>query len=335
MVKVYKFMVGIDVSKKTIDVACSKNGANSKAITIVFANNLKGFKELGKWLKEQDCSYKEALFCMENTGIYHRVLASYLLQQEAFVWVETPVQIKWSMGIQRGKSDKVDAVRIGVYAFRNQDKAQQYSQADKSLQNIADLLAVRQRLLQCIQVLKVPIKEFASLGMKEAARLAEDACKNSITTIATELKTVEEKLHKMIDEDEVLSKKFKYATSVRCVGFVAGLQLLVYTQGFTRFDNAKQIASYCGIAPFGYGSGTSVKGRTKVHNMANKILKKTMHMCSVSAVRHNEEMRTFFQRKVSEGKNKMSVLNAVRNKLIHRVFACVRDERMYELKLAA
>lgn len=331
----YKFIVGIDVSKKTIDVACQTNEANAKVTQKVFTNNLKGFKELGKWLKTQGCSYKEILFCMENTGIYHRVLVAYLLQQEAFVWVETPVQIKWSMGIQRGKTDAVDAVRIAMYAFRNQDKAQAYSQMDKSLQNIADLLAVRQRLMQCIKTLKVPAKEFASVGLKEAAKLTEEACKKSIKAMKAELEAVEEKLQKIIDEDDELLKKYKYASSVRCVGFVATLQLLVYTRGFTRFDNAKQLASYCGIAPFKYSSGTSVKGKTKVHNMANKTLKTAMHMCSVSAVRHNEEMKTFFLRKVGEGKNKMSVLNAVRNKLIHRVFACVREQRMYEFKKAA
>lgn len=41
-------------------------------------------------------------------------------------------------------------------------------------------------------------------------------------------------------------------------------------------------------------------------------------------------MKAYFERKVLEGKNKMSIINAVRNKLVHRVFAVVRDNRMYE-----
>ena len=42
------------------------------------------------------------------------------------------------------------------------------------------------------------------------------------------------------------------------------------------------------------------------------------------------EMKAYFERKVAEGKNKMNVINAVRNKLIHRVFTAIRDERNYK-----
>lgn len=34
--------------------------------------------------------------------------------------------------------------------------------------------------------------------------------------------------------------------------------------------------------------------------------------------------------KKADGKNKMSIINAVRNKLVHRVFAVIRDEQMFE-----
>ncbi len=69
--------------------------------------------------------------------------------------------------------------------------------------------------------------------------------------------------------------------------------------------------------------------------MANKQLKCTLHMCAVSAVRHNPEMKIYFERKVAEGKNKMLVINAIRNKLVQRVFACVRDKKQYTWEIAA
>lgn len=42
------------------------------------------------------------------------------------------------------------------------------------------------------------------------------------------------------------------------------------------------------------------------------------------------DLAQYYQRKVQEGKNKMNVINAVRNKIIKRIFACVRDNRKYE-----
>ncbi|MEM6845936.1 MAG: IS110 family transposase, partial [Bacteroidota bacterium] len=64
--------------------------------------------------------------------------------------------------------------------------------------------------------------------------------------------------------------------------------------------------------------------------LANKDVKKLLHMAALSAINNCEELRSYYQRKVAEGKNKMSLINAVRNKLILRIFAVVRSNRKYE-----
>jgi len=239
------------------------------------------------------------------------------------------------MGIQRGKNDAADSIRICVYAFRNQDKAVAFSPVNDAIGKMADLMAVRTRLITCIGSLKVPIQELKSMGLNDAAKITADASKKSISALEKEIKAVQEQIQGLVDADEKLATTFKYVTSVRSIGFVAALQLLIYTHGFSRFDNAKRLASFCGIAPFEYSSGTSVKGKTKVHSMANKQLKRTLHMCALSAVQFNPEMKTYYERKVAEGKNKLLVINAIRNKLVQRVFACVRDKKEYAYDIAA
>jgi poly(3-hydroxyalkanoate) synthetase len=64
--------------------------------------------------------------------------------------------------------------------------------------------------------------------------------------------------------------------------------------------------------------------------MANKNIKTLLHMAALVAIQMKGEMREYYNRKVSEGKNKMSVLNAIRNNLILRIFACVNQNREYE-----
>ena len=330
-----KLISGIDVSKKTFDIALGANAQGASVVKTCFANNTDGYKKLENWLKDQNATFEDVLFCLENTGIYHRLLVDFLMTKKAIVWVETPVQIKWSMGIQRGKSDAVDCERIFTYAFRNQDKIIPYEERNKTIQQIADYMALRERLQQCIKALSVPVKELNSVGLKQEAKACEKASKKSISTMKKELKKLDEKIRTLIEENEKLSEKYKQATSVRCVGFVAATYLLIYTNGFTGFNSAKQLASYCGIAPFEWSSGTSIRGKTKVHPMANKRLKTVLHMCAISSVRHNPEMAEYFKRKVAEGKNKMSVLNAVRNKVVHRVFSCVKNKKMYTLDYVA
>jgi transposase len=50
----------------------------------------------------------------------------------------------------------------------------------------------------------------------------------------------------------------------------------------------------------------------------------------MSAIQNDSEMKTYFERKLLEGKNKMNIINAVRNKLVHRVFEVIRDNRFYQ-----
>ena len=101
------------------------------------------------------------------------------------------------------------------------------------------------------------------------------------------------------------------------------LHLLIATKGFEAFDNWRQLASYAGVAPFPCQSGTSMHGRTKVHLLADKKLKSLLNMCAVCAVRHDRELKTYYERKVNESKVKMPVINNIRCKLLARVFAVI------------
>ncbi|MBK7572487.1 MAG: IS110 family transposase [Bacteroidetes bacterium] len=96
----------------------------------------------------------------------------------------------------------------------------------------------------------------------------------------------------------------------------------------SKIDTARKFACHAGVAPFEYTSGSSARGKTRISHLADKELKLfcTWH---ISAISRPGEFREYFVRKVKEGKNKMLVINAIRNKLIHRVFACVRDQRKY------
>jgi transposase len=108
----FTHILGIDISKNTFDLALSQNKAYANIVKSKFSNNFKGYKALVVWLKKQAIQLDQILLCLENTGIYHRSLVSFLQYQQIFVWVENPMEIKWSIGLQRGKNDQIDAQRI-------------------------------------------------------------------------------------------------------------------------------------------------------------------------------------------------------------------------------
>ena len=172
------------------------------------------------------------------------------------------------------------------------------------------------------------------MGNTAMAKLLTKTIKSSLAAIDKDLKNIEAKIIDIVNEDENLKLLYKLVTSVVGIGFVTAINLLVHTNGFTILKDARKLACYCGVAPFEYSSGSSVRGKTKVHYMANKKLKCNLHMASLTAVKLDADLKAYYERKVAEGKNKMSVLNAVKNKLLARVVAVVNKQQEYVKKSA-
>ena len=89
---------------------------------------------------------------------------------------------------------------------------------------------------------------------------------------------------------------------------------ITVTNAFIFFKDWRKLACYCGVAPFRHQSGSSIKGKTKVSHIANKKMKSLLNMAALSAKKCDTEIKAYYERKVAEGKNKMSVINAAKCK---------------------
>ena len=160
---------------------------------------------------------------------------------------------------------------------------------------------------------------------KEIGRL----CQQILIALNAGLDKINLEIKTLIKNDSELNHLFKIVTSVSYVGEVVAEELLVCTNGFKNFTSAKKFASYCGIAPFEYSSGSSIHKKMRVSKISNKRIKSVLHMPALASINRNAEFRAYYERKIAEGHAGMSVLNAVKNKIIKRIFACVRDDRLY------
>jgi transposase len=326
-----KNFVGIDISKLWFDAALIKSGNPSQIIHRQFAQKAEGFKKMLDWLLEYEVKADdETLFCMENTGLYNTGLVSHLVKNKAMLWVEMPLRIKKAGGFERGSDDKTASVKIAWYAMRYQDDAKLWQPADSNMGKIKNLIVQRDRIISAITQLTVPVKELKDCGCEAEAKLMEKVQKPAVAALKKTKMNIEVLITKTVQQDEQINRKAKLVQSIKGIGPVTAVALLVYTKNFERFDSAKQLACYCGVVPFKKESGTSVRYKPTVSPFANKKLKKLLHLCALSAIKNDKELHLYFERKVMEGKNKMSVINAVRNKLVHRVYAVLRDERMFE-----
>ena len=331
----YQFAVGIDVSKATIDVAIL-NILQPEAIHHnKFSNNEAGVNDLFNWLMNiSGFDERQTIFCMEATGLYCYTLTDQLHQKGIPVWIENSVQIKRTMGIVRGKDDKTDAIRIAKYAARNIDRIRLWKPIREVVEKIKHLATLRERLVQTQKKLLTPIEELKTAGRPDMARLLEKSISKSVHALDKDLKKIETDILSLINKDESLRKLYLLITSVIGIGFVTAVNLIIHTNEFTALRDSRKLACYCGVAPFPYQSGTSIKGKTKVHSMANKKLKANLHMGALTAIKLDYDLKLYYERKVAEGKNKMSALNAVKCKMLARVVAVVNKQAPYVKKIA-
>lgn len=321
----FNWFIGIDVSKKTLDITVLKG--TSKVVFKQIGNNVKQIKLFLKELKSEGISISECLFCMEHTGIYCTPVIEIAEKFSLNLWLENATQIKLSIGLQRGKNDKIDSARIAEYAFRNYDKAILRKPEREAMKKLKELNLARTRLIHTIKTIQVIGKEKDHYKSKASFSAY---FKQSLKAMKEDLRRVQLEIKSTIKSDERLNELFCIVESVKGIGPVVALNMILTTNEFKDISDPRKYACYSGVAPFEHSSGISIKGRPRVSRKANMHIKSILHMAALVAIKSNKEITEFYERKVKQGKSKMNVINAVRNKLIHRVFACVRDNRKYE-----
>lgn len=197
-----------------------------------------------------------------------------------------------SSGIQRGKSDKIDALRIACYAEKHQEKAQLFRPQSQTIIQIKALMGLRDKLIRHKNALLKPANELEQYD-KAVSKLLRKHQAKTLNAIAKDLLQIEEKIQRILQEDDNFKALFKLVCSVPGVGPVTAIHLLCYTNAFQNFQSPRQLACYCGVAPFEYTSGKSIKSRPRVHHMANKQLKQLLHMGALSAIRSDPDLKAY------------------------------------------
>lgn len=324
----FKNFIGIDLSKINIDLHLIETENNSSYLGKCKNENKAIGLYLKKLFKSKKLSIDETLICAEHTGIYSKHLEDVCVKMGYKLWMENPRKIKFSVGMSRGKSDPVDSFRIADYAKRYNDKVVIFEAKRKIYIELETLTNARETILQFKNQVSVQLKECEKFSTLQSNILTE-AYKEPLEAASLKLKQLNKQIDAKIQECESIDKSISLITSIPGVGRETALALVLSTSNFELFDSPGQMACYAGVAPFVHQSGSSIKGRTRVSHAANKNIKRLLHMAAICAMRFNKDLKTYYIRKVKEGKNKMSVINALRNKLIHRIFALIKRGTPY------
>lgn len=318
MDKITKYF-GIDISKDVYDVMDSEGEFRQ------FENTPKGFK---KFMKHLDC---KSHCVMEATGYYHYRLASFLSSNNIKVSVENPLSVKRfiQMKLSKIKTDKSDAKMICLYAQQAELKIWK-----SATQHQSECLQIARLLDQYTkQSTALKNKIHGEIVLGNPSQTVKRSLKRSLRNLQKEQLGLEQKLSNLVlhDHRELLAR----LQTIPGMGRKTSIMLIVMTDGFTKFDNAAQLCSFCGITPVIRQSGTSVNGRSRISKIGNRKLRNLLFLCSFTACQHNKACNDIYQRIVDKGKSKKLALIAVSNKLLKQAFAIANSGLNYDSKYSS
>ncbi len=319
-----KDYVGIDISKEKVDIRLFNSKMDGQ-----FDNKPSGFRKMRIQIEKHVDKETELLFCFEHTGLYAVPLQVYLEKENLAYHMVSGLQVKRSLGIQRGKNDRVDARRLAEYAQSHEQEIKPQNLQSPSLIQLKYLLSMRSRLVRQRAGFKASIKEYKKCLALTNTEVMIQVQQEMIKALDKQINKIEKEIRGIMASDTEIQTLFNLATSVKGIGLISATYMIVLTNCFTEFKTWRKFACYAGSAPFEHQSGTSVRGKTRISHYANKQMKTILTNAAMSAIQYNTEIRRYYQKRLKEGKHKKIIINIIRNKLISRVFAVIRRGTPY------
>jgi transposase len=315
--------VGVDVSKNTLDIAVYGGKDHIRV-----SNNSEGFKHLVAFLKSLGIALADCWFVFEYTGGYEYRLMQFCVTKKVRYCRISGLEIKRSLGLQRGKNDKIDAMRIAVYGHEKQNRLKPDPACNSAVERLKHLLHQRSNFVKARKADEHRASEIQGMyGLKDSdpmlKRYRQTAAHNAKMIEQTENEMIE-----LIDAYEALKKNYNLLTSICGIGPVNAWTMIACTSNFERFANARKFGAYCGVVPYEQSSGV-FRGKGRVSHLSNHQVKAVLHMAARASVQHDPEMRVFYDRRQILGKHHMGIMNEVMFKLVLRIFAVVRKQEKF------
>ncbi len=329
-----KISIGIDFAKEKFDVT-AKNVETGASVYGQYPNTPAGGRSMVKMVRKfaKGTDSSEWLFCGEDTGYYSQTIARYLTEKGYFMWLQNPYSIKHSEGdIRRGKDDKADSAAIADYAHRYEDKARKWEMPSKVSEELHLLLTRRDAYVRAKRVIQSGANEIPKRDKQgESVSLIKSSAKRLLREIDEEIERLEAQMEKIVKEEEAMQKNYEILRSFTGIGLVNSMCFIAYTDNFKKFDlNARKIATFWGVAPFGKDSGKTVHVAPHVSQFCNHWLKAIISNAANSALKWNPIIIAYNERLVKRGKCEGIRRNNVKNKIIQTVVAMIRKGEKFD-----
>ena len=310
--------LGIDISKRKVDVALLRDGRLRYAI---FGNDPKGFRALERWLAQQGASVPHA--CMEATGSYWEAIAAYLFQKGLTVSVVNPACVhafRKSL-LCRSKTDKIDAALLAKFCCAQSPRA--WTPPPPDAQELRGLVRRRDDLLA---MHKQERNRLADPGFGKDAKASIE---RMLALLADEQRLLEKQIRELLRRSPALQESHDLLVSIPGIGSVTATVIISEVRRFEDYASARQLAAHAGLTPRQHESGDSIRGKPRLCRTGNAVLRKGLYMAAVVAKRHNPVVREFCARLEAKGKPPMVIVAAAMRKLLHIAYGVIKHKEVF------
>jgi len=305
-----QLFVGIDISKKNLDVAISPGEQ-----TFTCPNTEAGIQKLVRRLQELN----PQIILLEATGGYEFLLIAALREAELPACFINPKLVR---NFARGagiaaKTDRLDAQVLALYACRM--RPQPRTLPTQQQQELKFLLTRRRQLLEMIQM------ENNRLDPTPLPRIAQ-SIRQTIQSLEAQLAALNREIDDFFQQHPRWVGLEQTLTSVLGIGHLSALILIAYLPELGRL-NRKEIAALAGVAPFNRDSG-QWRGQRHIEG-GRSPLRQGLYMATLVATRFNPVIRAYYQRLLAKGKAKKVALIACMRKLLTILNAMVKKQQLW------
>jgi transposase len=318
----YQHILGIDISKKHFDVALLL--PDHKRKNKKFLNNHDGFLALDEWLAQFPIETIHA--CMEATNIYGHELAQHLYDSGYDVSIVNPVRIKGfaTSELMRTKTDKQDASLIARFC-----QAMSPSLWTPEPQKVRELKALVLRLDALIEMRQ---QEVNRLDVAESILI--EGISQHIASLTEQIHSLQKAIQQHIDDDPELREQKQLLLSIPGIGEKTVATVLAYFSSIHRFSHAKKLASFCGLTPRVFESGSSINQYRHMSKTGPTHLRKALFFPAMVALRFNPVLKLLQQRLTKAGKAKMVIIGAAMRKLVHLIYGVLKNRVPFDENMA-
>ncbi|MBN2260753.1 MAG: IS110 family transposase [Clostridiales bacterium] len=312
-----RFIVGVDISKDKLNIAIRDYSTREVILELEIKNTEKSIlKFIEKYIQKDRSEY---VIIMEATGVYGLELLDLCQIKKIDICVLNPLIISnYSKSeLFRAKTDKFDAKIISKYGC---EKLPELSFAEPRDRRLTELVSLLKSIEDLIQV------KTSENNRLHSAKLNKFGSSEVIKTLTKLIKCIDKEIERLTDIALKIAKcvdkdYFDRLKRIPGVGEKVAMVIIAYFYKFEMFEKPKQVASYAGVNPRPYESGSSVKKKGGISKKGCPLIRKIIFMGSLSAKKYNNSCKNIYERLISKGKSKKTALVAVSNKLLRQIFA--------------